>query len=552
MDRPSSDPPVGKATFTAFGQDHTDAKALEAVGAQLKTMHEGLKKTGRKLVIAIERSQEQVLTDPQDIAELHNQGVMQAYFDEMNRIGKPPSLEDFKSKHEKDLRLDAKTLRRLTEQDVKSDFANAGNLARAKGIGPYLQRRQANLLNTEYASRQSKANHDENKGRGASRLQEAAIYQFAKDNGIDLRGLDPLSDKEKSQRLGASKTQTTTSGFAVAGSTGKIDQTALEEMEYERMQGMAENACQTMSELAKAGGGCVVAINMGAAHMASLELAITDRTQKREELRDAKVTTCVLVKDSKDEATAQDEAKKFMQMSAAEMRRCHERRIKKVQSKKETVDFREAEIKERNERAFFLKQQGPEVLAKKMEDPESFAKELCQASNSAAPVSEEVLQEIKEVIATAKKQLGKKKFSDITAALLAILQVDDESIQGCKDDLVEPNAEFQEAQKELEGHREVADFASRVEERLSRAPKGTYVALAGNSKAGYTQGVQALGRTAVDGDVEKSSQAEFLPTSTAATDELTNTWADGDISESDANTILILSQNSPRNEKNSV
>jgi len=62
-----------ETSFIAFGQDHTDGNALEAVKENLRLLHSTLKDQGKELVLAVEHAQEDIRTDPRKIAELHNE-----------------------------------------------------------------------------------------------------------------------------------------------------------------------------------------------------------------------------------------------------------------------------------------------------------------------------------------------------------------------------------------------------------------------------------------------------------------------------------------------
>lgn len=468
-----------KTTFTAFAQDHTDGQALAAVGAQLRNMHQSLAAQGRPLVIAIESSQKEVLTDPRDIAEMHNSGLMQAYFDDMYAKGETPSLDDFKKKHEKDLRWDATTLKKMTLDDIP---------AWAKDRDEALKARQDELLPAEFSFRQSVAKNDNFEGRGRSRLEKAAIYQFALENNVRIRGLDPLSDEEKSLRLGATEMRDMGSGIKLAVATGNIDKTALQEMEYERIQGMAQNACAIMSGLADGPGGCVVAMDMGAAHMASLEVAMNDLIQANPKLREAEVKMCVLVNEGED--VVQTKAQESMELSVKDMQKSHERRVNAVEHLRHRAGSSEKIFVGRKALASYLKGKDEGFLAEKVKDPAAFAKELaglCPELRDGIGESD-LLGEIEG----ANDALAEKEAATITDALHLHFQASDESVQKMEKKLARVRSEVQEADQKVRDHEKVAHFASRVKERIAQSP-ATLVPLAGKSANGYAAGVAKLG-----------------------------------------------------------
>jgi hypothetical protein len=109
-------------------------------------------------------------------------------------------------------------------------------------------------------------------------------------------------------------------------------------MEYQRVQGMGAKSSELMKGISQEGG-CVVAINLGAAHLASLEVAARE-AMKRDGIEDAGVKVCVMVppgrlsNDKNAEAVGDD----MMRVSVSDIRKCHKPFRIAVESRQSSLD----------------------------------------------------------------------------------------------------------------------------------------------------------------------------------------------------------------------
>jgi hypothetical protein len=245
--------PGENVSFIAFGQDHSDRAAMEAVREQLVALHQDLESQGKKMVIGIEHSEGDV-RKTSAIREMHNRAVMQIYLEQTPS----PSFEDF---------LKTRGDQLITKEQHPT-------------VRPYTETLPSKI-ETLFKEQSKVWQDDVNKGKGQARLVESSILDWADLNKVEVRGLDPVTDSEKSRLL--------TQG------TGKIDGSALKAMEYERVQGMGRKSAEVMKGLASTEkGGCLVALNIGNAHLCSVEVALRENLEVQG-LKDASVSMCALV-----------------------------------------------------------------------------------------------------------------------------------------------------------------------------------------------------------------------------------------------------------------
>ncbi len=290
--------PGENVSFVAFGQDHTDEASMVAVGAQLERLRTEFEKTGEKLVLAIEHSDADV-KDAAAIRSLHNRAVMQIYLEGTDA----PDFDQFYQANKSKLKgRESDALSIETGQHEPSEME---------------------MLFT-FNDQQKVWKNDVNLKKGPARIQEAAILDWAAKHHVAVRGLDPVTDAEKERLL--------------TDSHGRIKGKTLQDMEYQRVQGMGAKASELMKGISQEGG-CVVAINMGAAHLASLEVAARE-AMKRDGIEDAGVKVCVMVppgrlsNDKNAEAVGDD----MMRVSVSDIRKCHEPFRIAVEARQSSLD----------------------------------------------------------------------------------------------------------------------------------------------------------------------------------------------------------------------
>ena len=276
--------PGDKVSFLAFGQDHKDEASMVAVGEHLERLHTEFEKTGQKLVLAIEHSDADV-KDAEAIRSLHNRAVMQIYLEGTDT----PDFDQFYEAN-------------------KSKLKGRETAAVSSETGLHEPSEMEMIF--VFQDQQKVWKNDVNFQKGPARIQEAAILDWAAKHHVPVRGLDPVKDAEKDRLL--------------TDSQGHIKGKTLQDMEYQRVQGMATKASELMKDISQEGG-CVVAINMGTAHLASIEVAVRE-AMKRDGIEDAGVKVCVMVppdrlsNDKNSEAVGDD----MMRLSVNNIRKCHE------------------------------------------------------------------------------------------------------------------------------------------------------------------------------------------------------------------------------------
>lgn len=465
-----------KTSFVAFAQNHTDASALEAVRTQIETMHSKLANQGRSLVIALERSPEDVLTDPKKIAELHNQGVMQAYFDDMRKAGETPSLVDFHNKHGRELRWDSESLTKIDPKSLMNKGESWEELSEMsqRNIKLECERQEGNKLSKFYTSRSFVSQHANNLDKGQSRIQEAAIYDFASKNGVKIVGLDPLTDEQKASRL--------------LLNSKDIDSKALEDMEYERVQGMATNACRSMKELADDKGGCVVAINMGPAHMGSLDVALNEQINQTPGLDGSKVTMCTCINGP--EASSLSTAQGYMKMSVKDMTNAHQRLVGEETRLQRSLDTQTRELQARKFLNHTLTSMEGSDLAEKLKNPAEFAKELCQQSPEVNGLYGSQLEKMMEKAALKLKDSNQ----DSKTYLCERLGADQNTIKDEQEILDISEQELRDAKHKVAEHQKMLEFANQVDSHVQSMPSTSFVTV--SSEKGYGPGIAEVGKQA--------------------------------------------------------
>lgn len=456
--------PGENVAFEAFGQNHTDKSAIEAVATRLEVLHSQMQMQGKQLVIGIEHSEKDVRQGRESIRQLHNSGVVQTYCDAVHKVGKKPEFGDFITNHLKDLKWASE------DSDTSRTISSTGDL----GPVEYLN------MSLFFSAHAAVSTADVNVGRGPSKIEEAGILQWAMVNKVPVVGLDPLSDEEKRQRLTDAK--------------GRIKNDALKEVEYERVQGMASRAAGVMNDLSGGGGGCLVAINMGAAHLASLEVALRGELQVRG-MEKAEVQMRVPI--SKESLTigetAQEKMEKHLHTSVSDMRGDLpqlERRLAYVEKGRQDAEL------VLNERRDALKRLG------RLPEGDNELRELIKTNPGqvADILNEGLTQKHAKIKPDAIEKLGLKLAKSPEADAHELLKGKlDSRVKEMEDALVEHDNDVALAKGNLASYQETnrakLDFAQKVEERIQQKPEGVFTPL--------TQGVDGQYDLSV---LEKSSR----------------------------------------------
>ncbi|RBP44642.1 hypothetical protein DES53_104464 [Roseimicrobium gellanilyticum] len=424
--------PGENVSVVAFGQYHTDEAAMKAVREKVEAMHEALKREGKELVIGIEHSDVDV-RKPETLTRFYNESLVQKYCDEAIARGETPTKEGFR----------ANCVNEVNWNDSVYDYFSPK---------ASLQEKQKNTAaELLFSSHEAHTREDVNKGKGAARMEEARLLIWAKDKAT-IRGLDPVSDADKRQRL--------------TGGSNHIHGGSLEDMEYERVQGMGQKAAAIMKDMAGKKGGCLVAINMGAAHMGSMEVSLRDQLEK-EGLDKAQVNMCVMVPQEtlSTGKTAVTKADELMRVSVNDMQSAHARLERQVGSLQEDVVLGERLLSELNDmvsRVPGLPANDTDLRALIKDKPAVVAKMLNhELSNDELDVS---IKRIKN----ASARLERGEFQNARDALTAELRI---HVQKTENGLNDVRADLEDARRNVQSHRdkELA-FSDRVEKRLDNKP----------------------------------------------------------------------------------
>ncbi|QIF03467.1 hypothetical protein [Roseimicrobium sp. ORNL1] len=435
--------PGENVSFVAFGQFHSDQTAFQAVHEQLKKMHTALKAEGRELVLGIEHSDQDV-RKPETLAQFHNESLLQKYCDETRARGGVPNVADFKVKHINDMDWSGQT------HFLKVDSTTSASDLR------FLERQKANVMEGHFTAHIKETVKDVNVGRGAARMEEAALLRWASDNNVPIRGLDPISDKDKSSRL--------------TGGGSRINGSALEEVEYERVQGMGKKGAEIMKGLADKNGGCLVAINMGPAHLGSMEVVLGEELA-RQSLDKAQVKMCVMVPPSAigTGQTPEKVSDEFMRHTMKDMRGAHaqlEDRVKECQLDVQTREKSVSQVQGIASRVTGLVGTDTDLLKMMKDNPGKVTKMLNY------DVSDKSLGLTEKVIQKAVTRFESGQAPDVRAALTTEVQ---NHVRKLEEGLEVSREDLDVAQKDVLAHRAtVLPFADKVEQRLDNKPGEIY------------------------------------------------------------------------------
>jgi hypothetical protein len=366
---------------------------------------------------------------------MYNRGLMQKYIDEVRGRKETPSAKDFMEKHEKNLKR---------ESSEEMGFIEGEN------------------FNRLYKAQEKVSENDSQKHRGPSRMVEAEIMLWARENEVEVRGLERMSDQEKRTEL-------------VTGSQGRIDNEKMRAAEHGRISAMAENTATIMKDISSGGGGCLVGVNMGAAHLASLDVALQGEL-KGKGLADAQVQMSMLIhpESLKTGESPGQKMESQLRESVSDMRDrlvTYEGKVAYAKGELENATLALSELKTVQTRISQLSQDDQELRQRLKTEPDKVAEELNKdLTTSYAKVKADTLSSISLSLennkdTTALKALQKKVGSRVGG------------LEG-EDGIPAHEATLKDAQQDLEKYRQTAkatlDFAEEVENHINSLPTDTY------------------------------------------------------------------------------
>jgi hypothetical protein len=465
-----------KTSFVAFGQDHTDASALDAIEKHIVMLHKALTDQGKQIVLAVEHAQQDVQTQTKDIAERYNKGVAQSWFDKKREDRESPTFEDFKRDVLPRLRQDSATVFPITAEYLMKEEGKSQRLA-----AKYADQRQEQQWKDYFNRANEASTHDINRGRGPGIIAEANLLQYATNHGLKVVGLDPVSDREKQQRLTGGEKIELQGGISHTTSDGKLDGAALEDMEYERVQGMAQNVCMTMAELENDKGGCLVAFNMGIAHLGSLDVALNDEMSKRAELTGARVKMCTLFNGTVEQM--ETEVNAMLNMSPNEILasvgrakdglRVAENLLRESVETKQKV----AALLER------LDSLGEHELVGLLKNPQDLLDHLNKGLED--PDLELEIDDIAEMLQEAEIAFGKGGYPTLKNALSEQFADWRKALDRMDTKIAKRTVSVEHAHAKLEQLKGQEAFAIRVQTRLSAKPSDVFVCAPSEGPLGY-------------------------------------------------------------------
>ncbi len=243
---PLSPPPV---TVALLGQKHSDAAWLKELDAKIEDLH----RQKKPLVLCMEQGSDFEIGKA--IAAKTKAAAVGAYFDEVESKNIEPTLEGFQE-----------AVGELVENERK-----AGMNALFVGSEDYLQQQ----------FEAAKTDRPRHRGRTEAYAAEAALLQHAQQAGIPAVGIDAFTNQQKQNRY----------------SNPPTDQ-ELAADEYTRINHMGGKLAEQVQALSVSGG-CVIGVNLGASHVASLERMLSNKLGEMDHQhqtnlsQQAKITVCV-------------------------------------------------------------------------------------------------------------------------------------------------------------------------------------------------------------------------------------------------------------------
>lgn len=221
-----------------LAQSHSDTDWSKQISSQLPELHKSLKE-GRKLVICTENGGH---VDAEKMMAFNAQMVAETRVAQKAKLNSEKALtpEEFQRRVETYMRMelevepDKKFKRYLPEDELDS----------------FLKNTKTKLPDTF-------------EGRDEAYLAELELFRYARDNQIAVVGID-------------------TGRGALANSDTPITEGDLEAIEHSRIAGMSKNALGEMQKLSNEGGGVVVVVNLGRAHLMSLQTMVNESLEKEE------------------------------------------------------------------------------------------------------------------------------------------------------------------------------------------------------------------------------------------------------------------------------